>query len=399
MTGRGGPAHYDCGVTSPADSEGAERAWRARRLEVSDLRCWRRAELDLPSGLVLLVGPNGAGKTSLLEGIVLACLGVSPRTSREAEAVRWGAPALRVGLDLDGPEGPCRREIGYQAGVGRRLRIDGEPVRALGPWRARGVVLVFLPDELRAVKGPPGARRRHLDRLLEAAERGYADDLVAYQAALVQRNAMLRRIRAGVAAPAGLAPWDARLAQLGAAIAGARRRAVAALEAPFRARLEELGGGPLGRLKLEASPDALAAAPADGLEEALAAALAERRRSDVAAAQTLAGPHRDDLWIGTDADAGAPVDLRRLGSQGEQRTALLALLLAQRDHLAAAGARPILLLDDVLSELDPGRRARLVDAVGGAGQTIATSADPDAAPIAARRGAAVLRVGEGRLAA
>jgi DNA replication and repair protein RecF len=348
---------------------------------------------------VLLVGPNGAGKTSLLEGIVLACLGVSPRTSREAEAVRWGAPALRVGLELDGPGGLRRREIGYQAGVGRRLRIDGEPVRALSAWRARGVVLVFLPDELRAVKGPPGARRRHLDRLLEAAERGYAEDLVGYQAALVQRNAMLRRVRAGVAAPAGLAPWDARLAALGASVARARRRAVAALEEPYRARLAALGGGPAGRLRLEASPAELADAAEDGLEEALAAILAERRRTDVQAAQTLAGPHRDDLWIGTAADPELEVDLRRLGSQGEQRTALLALLLAQRDHLAAAGARPILLLDDVLSELDPGRRSRLVDAVDDGGQTIATSADPDAAPIAARRGAAILRVSEGRLAA
>jgi DNA replication and repair protein RecF len=379
--------------------EGAGEAWRARRLEVADLRCWRRAEIDLPSGLVLLVGPNGAGKTSLLEGIVLACLGVSPRTSREAEAVRWGAPALRVGLELDGPGGPRLREIGYQAGVGRRLRIDGEPVRALSGWRARGVVLVFLPDELRAVKGPPGARRRHLDRLLEAAQGGYAEDLVGYQAALVQRNAMLRRVRAGVAAPAGLGPWDARLAALGASVARARRRAVEALQEPYRARLAALGGGPAGRLRLEASPAELAGAAEDGLEEALAAILAERRRTDVQAAQTLVGPHRDDLWIGTAADPELEVDLRRLGSQGEQRTALLALLLAQRDHLAAAGARPILLLDDVLSELDPGRRSRLVDAVDDGGQTIATSADPDAAPIAARRGAAILRVSEGRLAA
>jgi DNA replication and repair protein RecF len=376
-------------------------AWRARRLDVADLRCWRRAEVEFPDGLALVVGPNGAGKTSLLEGIVLACLGVSPRTSREAEAVRWGTPALHVRLELEGPDGPPARvrEIGYQAGVGRRLRIDGEPVRSLGGWRARGVVLVFLPDELRAVKGPPGARRRHLDRLLEAAERGYAESLVGYQAALVQRNAMLRRVRAGVAAPAGLDPWDARLAALGAPVALARRRAVAALEEPYRARLAELGGGPGGRVALEASPADLPTVPDDGVEEALAAALAERRRTDVQAAQTLAGPHRDDLWIGTAADRQAPVDLRRLGSQGEQRTALLALLLAQRDHLAVAGARPILLLDDVLSELDPDRRTRLVDALDDGGQTIATSADPDAAPIAERAGAAVLRVREGRLAA
>ena len=97
------------------------------------MRCWDRAALDLPSGLVVIVGPNGAGKTSLVEALVLGCLGVSPRTAREAEIVRRGADALHVTLDLEGPSGLHRREIGFAAGRGRRLRLDGEPVRTLGP--------------------------------------------------------------------------------------------------------------------------------------------------------------------------------------------------------------------------------------------------------------------------
>jgi DNA replication and repair protein RecF len=359
---------------------------------VADLRCWERAALDLPPGLVLVVGPNGAGKTSLVEAVTLACLGVSPRTARESEAVRRGAEALHVALELDGPGGLHRREIGIAPGRGRRLRLDGEPVRSLGAWRARAV-LVFLPDELRAVKGPPAARRRALDRVLEASRPGFAEDLAAYHQALAQRNALLRRARAGAASEATLPSWEAPMAARGARVAAARRAGVAALAGPFRDWLAALGGGPAGELGLETSPDGLAGVPDDGLEAALAAALRDRRPRDVQAAQTLSGPHRDDLSL-----AAGPADLRRSGSQGEQRTAALALLLAARDHLRARAARPVLLLDDVLSELDPVRRGLLLEAVRDGGQTLVTSADPAAPDALSEPPDALVRVEGGTLA-
>jgi len=340
---------------------------------------------------VLITGPNGAGKTSLVEALVLGCLGVSPRTAREAEIVRRGADALHVTLDLDGPPGSHRREIGFAAGRGRRLRLDGDPVRTLAQWRARAV-LVFLPDELRAVKGPPAARRRALDRVLEAATPGFAEDLTSYQHALAQRNALLRRVRAGLASEASLPSWEAPMAELGARVARARREGVEALAAPFAGWLEALGGGAGGTLRLETSPGALAEVPDDGLEAAVARTLEERRPREIQAAQTLSGPHRDDVWIG----AGA-ADLRREGSQGEQRTAALALLLAARDHLRARAARPILLLDDVLSELDPVRRRLLLEAVRDGGQTLVTTADPGAADALAAPPDSVVRVTSGHL--
>ncbi len=376
---------------SASTPEGPAPAWAARRLELADVRCWRRAELGLPAGLVLIVGPNGAGKTSLVEAVTLGCLGVSPRTAREAEVVRRGAEALHVTLDLDGPRGLHRREIGFAPGRGRRLRLDGEPVRALGAWRARAV-LVFLPDELRAVKGPPAARRRALDRTLEAAAPGFAEDAAAYQEALAQRNALLRRVRAGAASEASLPAWEAPMAARGARVAAARRAGVAALAEPFRAWLAALGGGPEGILRLEPSPAALGEVPDDALEGALATALRDRRGRDIQAAQTLSGPHRDDLVIG----AGA-ADLRRSGSQGEQRTAALALLLAARDHLRERAARPILLLDDVLSELDPGRRRLLLEAVRDGGQTLVTSADPAAVDALSEPPDALVTVEDGAL--
>ena len=365
--------------------------WVARRLEVADVRCWDRAALDLPGGLVVIVGPNGAGKTSLVEAVVLGCLGVSPRTAREAEIVRHGADALHVTLDLDGPGGPHRREIGFAPGRGRRLRLDGDPVRSLSGWRARAV-LVFLPDELRAVKGPPAARRRALDRVLEASVPGFAEDLVGYQQALAQRNALLRRVRGGQAGEDTLPAWEAPMARFGAQVAAARRAGVTALAEPFAAWLEQLGGGPGGELRLETSPADIAGIPEDGLEEFIARSLADRRPREIQAAQTLSGPHRDDLWIGA---RGA--DLRKEGSQGEQRTAALALLLAARDHLRARSARPILLLDDVLSELDPARRRLLLEAVRDGGQTLVTSADPTAADALGGAFDAVVRVDSGRL--
>ena len=180
------------------------------------------------------------------------------------------------------------------------------------------------------------------------------------------------------------------MAQLGARVAAARRAGIAALAGPFAAWLAAAGRGRRGELRLETSPSGLREVADDRLEEALARTFAERRPREIQAAQTLSGPHRDDLWIGP---RGA--DLRREGSQGEQRTAALALLLAARDHLRARSARPILLLDDVLSELDPTRRRLLLEAVRDGGQTLVTSADPTAPTPCGDAFDAVVRVASG----
>ena len=339
--------------------------------------------MELEPGLIVISGPNGAGKTSLVEAVTFATIGVSPRTSREAEAVRRGAEAFHVAIDLAGVDGRQLREIGFQQGLGRRLRCDGVPVRSLGEWRVPEAVLVFLPEELRTVKGPPAARRRAIDRLLEGAETGFTETHSSYLAAIAQRNALLRRIRSGMSGVSGLAPWDRACVELGGAVAHARSRATSDLSRPFGRWLEALGGGLGGRMALEPSPSMLEGASLDAIEGILADAIERNRSRDIQAAQTLSGPHRDDVWIGA-----GDHDLRRLGSQGEQRTAVLALLLACRDHLAARSAMPIMLLDDVLSELDPQRRRLLLEALAGRGQAWVTSADPDAAALAEAAGAA-----------
>lgn len=367
--------------------------WHVEELEMLDVRCWRRLELTLPNGLVLVTGRNGAGKTSLVEAVSLGLVGVSPRTTKEAEIVRAGAEALFVKLLAHTPDRSSERELGYAQGLGRRMRVDGQAARSVKAFRAHGSVLVFMPDELRAVKGPPSARRRHIDRAIEGAITGYAETLSGYSAATAQRNALLRRIRAGDGGEAELDVWDGQVAALGASVVAARRRTLAALSAPFARYLERLGGGAGGELTHEPSPAVVEDTEDADLEATLRERMLTTRTRDIAAAQTLSGPHRDDVGI----FAGGGVDLRRLGSQGEQRTAALALVLAQRDHLAAVSARPILLLDDALSELDGERRLRVLEALHGAGQTLVTSADADATALAAQRAEAHLVVDDGRL--
>ncbi|MDH3724697.1 MAG: DNA replication and repair protein RecF [Thermoleophilia bacterium] len=367
--------------------------WRARAVRVTDLRCWARAQIDLEPGLVVIWGPNGAGKTSLVEALTMGCLGVSPRSSREAEIVRRGAEAARVEVSLDGPGGRRERAIGYAPLRGRRMSIDDAPVRALGEWAVPGAVLVFIPDELRIVKGPPAARRRHLDRLLEASRSGYRESSSGYKHAISQRNALLRRVRSGEVSATELTPWERQMIPLAAEIIRARRQAIVDLGEPFRHWFEALGGGDEGALRLDPSPSALRGVPGEDLERVLLEMMDERRPRDIAAAQTLSGPHRDDvgLWAGE-------LDLRSSGSQGEQRTAALALTLAHRDHLSEVVARPILLLDDALSELDPDRRARLLEAVADSGQTLITTADPAVAELARAVSAQVLHVEAGDVA-
>ena len=357
------------------------------------MRCWERLEVELPGGLIVISGPNGAGKTSIVEAIVLATLGVSPRTAQLADLVRAGAPAVRVTGEFDDPGSPSviiRREIGYAVGVGRRLSLDGVGVRQLMTWRRPSAVLVFVPEELRAVKGPPAARRRSLDRLLEAIAPSFAEDLAGYQDALSQRNALLRRARTGGADVRTAFPWEARMATLGARILTARRAAIAALAPRYAYWLERLGGGSHGGLAWEPSPAILIETPDQALEDRLRAHFEQLRPRDLAAGLTTSGPHRDDMWIGSGAR-----DLRRLGSQGEQRTAALALLLAYRDQMRITGPGPILLLDDVLSELDPDRRAAVLGALEGDEQVILTSADPEAPIQGTSREATIFYVRDG----
>jgi DNA replication and repair protein RecF len=337
----------------------------ATRLRLRNFRGYASADVALGSGMTVVHGRNGAGKTNLLEALYFGCTGRSCRTSNEREVVRFDADVVRVEVDLRDDEG---REhaltVGFAPGEAKRLQADGVTVERLVDVQARPLVCVFLPDRLELVKGPPALRRSHVDQVVAAMWPGRSATRRAYGQALAQRNALLARVRGGRSSAASLPAWDAELARHGVALRDDRAAAIGLLAPRFAAIAEALGLGDGGELRYRPRSRA-----ADAAE--LAAELAAHTASDLERGFTGHGPHRDDLAL-----LRAGRELRAYGSQGEQRLALLALLLAERDTLASTRrAVPLMLLDDVMSELDPDRRAMLAGMLGGEGQSVITTTD------------------------
>jgi DNA replication and repair protein RecF len=343
---------------------------RVTRLQLRDFRNYEAAELELAAGLTVVAGPNGAGKTNLLEALYFGCTGRSPRTSNERELVRrGGGPVARVVVDTRDDEGTHRIEAGFEPGEAKRLRVDASPVDSLSAASARPLVSVFLPERLELVKGAPAARRAHLDQLVAALWPARGETRTAYSRALAQRNALLGRIRAGACGPATLDAWDAELARHGIRLMADRREAVDGVRPPFAELAARLGLP--GEAELRYRPRSEASG-----EETLAAELRERRAADLERGFTAHGPHRDELQLQLDG-----VALRAYGSQGQQRTALLALLFAERELLTARRGRPpLMLLDDVMSELDTERRELLAGLLRSAGQAVVTATEPEHVP-------------------
>jgi len=343
---------------------------RAERIQLRDFRNYAAAEVELAPGLTVVAGANGAGKTNLLEALYFGCTGRSPRTSNERELVRRGGEGVaRVVIDLADSDGSHRIEVGFHPGEAKHMRVDGSPVDSLAAVEARPLVSVFLPERLELVKGAPASRRAHLDQVVAALWPSRADTRAAYSRALAQRNALVARIRAGAAGPGALDAWDAELARHGIRLMEDRTEAVDGLQ-PLFADLAARLGLP-GSAELRYRPRS-AATEAEGL----AAELAERRTADLERGFTAHGPHRDELQLLLEGTS-----LRAYGSQGQQRAALLALLFAERSLLAERRARlPLMLLDDVMSELDAERRELLAELLRAGGQSVVTTTEPEHVP-------------------
>ena len=306
---------------------------------------------------MLAVGPNGAGKTNLLESLHVGTQGFSPRTRSDAELIRFGETAARIRLEGRRGQTPVRIGVGLSTAEGKRAELDGARLRAAEQLRGETATLVFTPDRLAIVKAGPAARRAYFDRSLARLLPARAQLPADYAAALAQRNAALK-----LGDRATIVPWTAQLAAIGAALVETRVELLDLLGGPFGESSAELGL-PDARLEYEGEP------PTEADLEA-------RLERDLERGSTGAGPHLHDVSI-----ASAGRDLRSFGSQGEQRTAVLALLLAEAALLAERrDDPPLLLLDDVLSELDPQRRRVLLEQVAGRGQTLITATTADALP-------------------
>jgi DNA replication and repair protein RecF len=343
---------------------------RLLSLSLRDFRSYERAEATIGERLTVIAGPNAAGKTNLLEAIYLGCTGRSPRTANDRELVRFGGAAAHVSLRTLGEDGPHHLVVGVSASAGKRIQVDGAPVERLLELPGRPLVSVFMPDRLELVKGTPALRRAHLDQFLAALWPARRATRRAYGQALAQRNALLSRIRAARASRGALAAWDEQLARLGIELMADRSQAVAELSELFPQACGELGLEGAASIAYRPRSHATTA-------EQLAAELAERVDGDLERGFTGHGPHRDELLL---SHGGR--ELRTYGSQGQQRLALLALLLAEREALARQrGSSPLILLDDVMSELDGVRRnalAALLRAAGG--QAVITTTDLEHVP-------------------
>jgi DNA replication and repair protein RecF len=386
-------------------------------LRLVNFRSYCDATVHFGPGLNVVVGENATGKTNLLEAAWFALRGSSPRTRRDDKLITWGERFARVELLLDSPDvGAQEVDVGFAPSQGKRVRWGGLEVASLDDLRGRSQVFIFVPESLLLVKGSPARRRAHLDAFAAALDPRYAAAVHDLQAVLRQRNAQLGAVKNG-ADPAALDPWDAQFARVAAELGRRRRDLVAKLASGYAETAAALApGAERFALKLVAQLDGVGYDEAALLDE-----LRARRPGEVGRGLSLYGPHRDDLKfleIGPetrpkstaragerdaegDADGAAsgsrpaapaipivsvgpacgPVelprggrDLRLFGSQGEQRAAVLALLLAEQ-RLAAerTGQQGPLFLDDVMSELDDARRRLLVRMLGAAGQVIITT--------------------------
>jgi len=325
-----------------------------------------------------VVGPNGAGKTNLLEAVHVAVQGFSPRTRSDVELIRFGEAGAKLALRGTRNTAPIEIEVVLRRHDGKRAILNGARLRAAEQLRREVATLTFTPDRLAVVKAGPAVRRAYFDRVLERLVPARARLPTEYAAAVGQRNAALRRVAAGLSSRDALGPWTARVAQLGAELVETRREAIRLLTQRFALHGDGLGleGA---RLVYEAEPPT-------------AEALEGRLETDLARGTTGAGPHLDDVRI-----FGGRHELRSFGSQGEQRLAVLALLLAEAELITERHKMPpLLLLDDVLSEFDAGRRRALARLLTRGGQTLITATARELLPAEPDQ---VLRVSPGAVEA
>lgn len=364
-----------------------------RRLLLTRFRCFARLDLALPAGPTVIVGSNAQGKSSLLEAAyVLATMRAAHATS-ERELIHWqpgpeGMRYARVACHLERAGEVTRLELiaMLQDGGGdaerlvKRVRVNDVPRRALDAMGLLNVVL-FTPRDLDLIDGAPAQRRRYLDVLHCQIDPVYCRSLARYSRGLAQRNQLLRHLRARGGDRRQLDYWEEQLAGDGAAVLARRLATVDQLSRLATGIHAALAGDHAERAPLAVTyessvcgtgaPGPAPAAVEEALAERLLASLRDRRGEDMARGATSVGPHRDDLRF-----VVGGVDMRVFGSRGQQRTVALAWKLAEaRLMRQRTGEWPVLLLDDVLSELDPKRRGFLLDAVEPEQQTLLTTTE------------------------
>ena len=332
------------------------------RIVLSNLRSRMSLCVALGPALTILVGPNGAGKTTVLEAAVLALHGEPLRSGSVRDLITHGRDHLRAEVSLTDRGTTTVAAVAYSRDGERRLTAGGLALTDFSRWREALPVRTFVPDDLRLIKGSPRRRRCYLDALAAGQDPEYLQILKQYDEALTQRNALLRATRLS-GDDTQFDPWESILAETAISVCRRRADALGSFISAFQEMHQELTGEPAGAFHLTYRTNAA------GLDdEAYRARLRESRGADRQRTYTHLGPHRDDFRIMRGA-----LDMRECASQGEQRAALLTLVLAEWEHLRTTGPPPLLLLDDVMSELDQERRRALLRIVSRGGQVVITT--------------------------
>lgn len=397
---------------------------RVCSLSLENFRNYVRLEQYVPQGAVLLCGANAQGKTSLLEALYYLATAHSPLASADQHLINWSARKEGLSyarLQAEVMRGGRIHEISIalaleadargHSRLKKAVRVDRQK-RRRQDMAGELTVVLFLPQDLELVAGPPAGRRRYLDDTLCQVDAAYCAALEVYNETLRQRNALLRHLAENGGDTTQLDPLDERLAESGVQVSQGRRVLVAALaQHASRAHVELSGGHEWLRLVYQphfdpAQPPGLAyqmglglelpSRPPDGvsgadLVAAFRAQLLRRRRAEIERGMTLSGPHRDEMrfFIGQ-------MDVGAYGSRGQQRTVVLALKMAQLAWLRqVTGDSPVLLLDEVLAELDRRRRACLLAQVDGVEQALLTATDLEMFDVDFRRRSTLLWVEEG----
>lgn len=333
------------------------------RLKLSHYRNYEALSLTPERRLNVIVGENAQGKTNAVEAIFLCAFGRSERTPRDNELISHGMSGGYVGLDVRNLSGARLIEIKLRDGERRQLFIDRQAAARSGELMGILNVVMFSPEDLSLVKGAPAERRRFMDMELSQLRPAYYLALQRYNSALRQRNALLRpeqrRERPETDVRRELYVWDEQLSSLGASIMEARREFVGKLSGIAGALHRNISGG-RESLLLRYAPDVEIERAGGNAAEALAEALYEGALDDIRRGYTTHGPHRDDIAMSLGAS-----DVRTFASQGQQRTAALSMKLSELELIRSErGEPPVLLLDDVLSELDEPRQRALIEAMG-----------------------------------
>jgi DNA replication and repair protein RecF len=372
-------------------------------LSLANFRNYARLELDLPSHMMVIQGENAQGKSNLLEAVYLLATSRSPHAGAESEIINWAAheetPAIsRIAADIRRDDRQLRLEIALMARTSAIHEVTGSLAGGQAPARAAPIqkrvrvngatrrvadlvgqinVVAFSVHDIDLIGGEPALRRRYLDIANSQIDRHYLRQLQRYNRILWQRNRLLRRIRENQARPAELSFWDEELIQTGSYLVERRGQMIAALSELARTVHDELSSGQ-GRLRLVYKRSIDKGTPAGGsasddIAQRFSQSLCAAREKELAQGMSLVGPHRDDVSFLADE-----VNLGTYGSRGQQRTATLSLKLAEAQFmLGRTGEHPILLMDDVLSELDSQRRIQVLRAITGYEQVLITTTDLD----------------------